>query len=44
MDVAEESSVVKHIKSQSYQELLEQKIIADGIERAENTKSFRDFM
>ena len=31
MDVAEENSVVKHINSQSYQELLEQKIIADGM-------------
>ncbi len=31
MDVAEENSVVKHINSQSYQELLDQKIIADGM-------------
>ena len=31
MDVTEENSVVKHINSQSYQELLEQKIIADGM-------------
>lgn len=31
MNVAEENSVVKHINSQSYQELLDQKIIADGM-------------
>ncbi|ALM08076.1 acetylglutamate kinase [Sediminicola sp. YIK13] len=31
MDVAEENSVVKHINSQSYQELLDQNIIADGM-------------
>ncbi|MGY8914133.1 MAG: acetylglutamate kinase [Flavobacteriales bacterium] len=31
MDIGEENSVVKHINSQSYQKLLDQKIIADGM-------------
>lgn len=31
MDITEEDSVVKHINRQSYQELLNQKIIADGM-------------
>ena len=31
MDISEEDSVVKYINSQSYQELLTQKIIADGM-------------
>lgn len=31
MDVADDDSVVKHIDSESYQELLEKKIIADGM-------------
>ncbi|MUH34913.1 acetylglutamate kinase [Zobellia amurskyensis] len=31
MDVADDESVVKHIDSASYQDLLEQKIIADGM-------------
>lgn len=31
MDVADDNSVVKHINSESYQELLEKKIIADGM-------------
>ncbi len=31
MDVADENSVIEHIDSNSYQELLDQKIIADGM-------------